>query len=274
MSATDFVLSDEGVCFFEEGGRPLSSGRCRGWLRRIAPEKWHEGVQLDGHSGVVRQAWDSVVASLVELAEVEWLSSLSRIFATEDKLLQLRACRELGLSSPPTLLLTRRDRIPPDFGDDLIVKPFAAGHYREETGDAKVVYATAMARDDPRLDLLAGAPFLIQPCLTAAAHRRIVTVHERAWVCELSAGGVDLDWRSTERAHSSFRLVENPEAAARALQLARHLGVGYSSQDWLVDQTGKAHFLDLNPAGQWLFLPAAEAITSAIADWLVDDVAP
>lgn len=232
------------------------------------------GLRADGHSGVVRQAWINAVASLIELTDVEWLSELPRVFAAEDKLRQLRACREVGLRSPPTLIVTRPDRIPAEFGEELIVKPFAAGHYREDTGDAKVVYATAMSRDDPRLDLLAGAPFLVQPRLRAAAHRRIVTVRDRAWVCELSAEGVGLDWRSTESAHSSFHSVDDPDAAAEALRLARHLGVGYSSQDWLVDQAGEPHFLDLNPAGQWLFLPAAAEITSAIADWLVGDVAP
>jgi hypothetical protein len=274
LSETDFVLDDRGVKFFDGDGRPQALSHCRGWMRRIAPEKWHGGVWLDGHSGVVRQAWGSVVASLVELAEVTWLSNLPRIFAAENKLIQLCACRELGVRSPPTVLLTRRNRIPAEFGGDLIVKPFAAGHFREDTGDAKVVYATAMKRDDPRLDLLAGAPFLVQPRLDAIAHRRIVTVKERAWVCEISAEGVDLDWRATEHAHASFRLVEDHEAGAQALRLAQHLKVGYSSQDWLVDQTGETHFLDLNPAGQWMFLPAAGAITSAIADWLMGDVAP
>jgi hypothetical protein len=46
--------------------------------------------------------------------------------------------------------------------------------------------------------------------------------------------------------------------------------VGYSSQDWIVTATGVSHFIDLNPAGQWLFLPnpGAREITDAIAEWL------
>jgi hypothetical protein len=204
LTTTDFVLGERGPSFYGDDGRELPP-TSRGWLRRIAPESWHEG------------------------------------------------------------------RIPSEFGGEVIVKPFAAGHFREDTGIARVVFATAMSRDDPRLDLLAGAPFLVQPRLDAASHRRVVTVGEQAWVCELPAEAIDLDWRSTESAHSSFRQIENLRAAGDALRLAGHLGVGYSSQDWLVDRTGEAHFLDLNPAGQWMFLPAAEEITAAIADWLVGD---
>jgi hypothetical protein len=49
--------------------------------------------------------------------------------------------------------------------------------------------------------------------------------------------------------------------------------LGYSSQDWVIAPTGAALFLDLNPAGQWLFLPAdvAEAATTAIARWLIGE---
>ncbi|HVE45526.1 MAG TPA: hypothetical protein VNA57_02100 [Acidimicrobiales bacterium] len=52
--------------------------------------------------------------------------------------------------------------------------------------------------------------------------------------------------------------------------MAGALGVGYSSQDWVVDRSGQPWFLDLNPGGQWLFLPepAASAVTASVAAWL------
>jgi hypothetical protein len=128
-----------------------------------------------------------------------------------------------------------------------------------------------MRRDDPRLDLLAGAPFLVQPALNASAHLRVVTVRQKAWVSELESDSVSLDWRATAAAHSAFHPARYPEVAEEASKLAAKMRVGYSSQDWLVDQSGVAHFLDLNPAGQWLFLPnqVSEEVTLAIAEWLV-----
>jgi hypothetical protein len=218
---------------------------------------------------VVRQAWTAAIVSLVELCGADWLSELRHVFAAEDKLVQLRACRELEISSPLTVIVTQRDRIPVQFGDEFIVKPFAAGHYRVSKEDARVVYATPMLREDPRLDLLVGAPFLVQPRLAARAHLRVVTVKGRAWACELDAEGITFDWRATEKAHTSFQPIENPKVAEDAVRLAHRLEVGYSSQDWLVDQSNTAHFLDLNPAGQWLFLPSSASITRAIAAWLL-----
>jgi hypothetical protein len=270
LGETDFLLDDAGVRFFGGRPEPTQLKGCRGWLRRLAPESWREGVLTDSHDGVVRQAWTAAIAVLVELAGVSWLSGLNQIFAAEDKLVQCRACRDVGVSSPPTVLATRRERIPPEFGERLVVKPLAAGHYRTEEGEARVVFATPMGRDDSRLDLLAGAPFLVQPELDARSHLRVVTVDGDAWVSELDSEQVSLDWRATAAAHSSFSPSKNPGVAAQALDLAATMGVGYSSQDWLIDQSGAEHFLDLNPAGQWLFLPdqVSEAVTLAIAEWL------
>jgi len=56
------------------------------------------------------------------------------------------------------------------------------------------------------------------------------------------------------------------QVGASALELARTLGVGYSSQDWVVARGG-SFFLDINPGGQWLFLPkpVSSEVTAAIA---------
>jgi hypothetical protein len=145
----------------------------------------------------------------------------------------------------------------------------AAGHFRDATGAGRVVHATEMHRSDERLELLAGAPFLVQRLIEARAHLRVVTVGRQAWVCELDATDRPLDWRADETAHGSFRTVPRPDVALNAIALTAALGLGYSSQDWVVDAGGDALFLDLNPAGQWLFLPVAADATSAIARWLM-----
>jgi phosphoribosylaminoimidazole carboxylase (NCAIR synthetase) len=212
----------------------------------------------------------STLVTIARLPELTWLSPLDVLFAAEDKLAQQAACRALGIAVPPTVLVTRPHRIPTELGEWLVVKPMAAGHFRDATGVGRVVHATEMHRSDERLELLAGAPFLVQERVRARMHLRVVTVDRQAWVCELDAADLPLDWRADEAAHSSFTPASRPTIASKALELAQRLQLGYSSQDWVIDLDGSASFLDLNPAGQWLFLPPETAgqATTAIANWL------
>jgi hypothetical protein len=265
------TLSDTELCVDERGvsidGIALQGGR--GWIRRLAPEGWREEYRRATHDDVVRGAWMQALTSVLSLAGVLWLTDLSVFFAAEDKLAQYATARQLGFAVPPTALVSRRKLLPRALGNELVLKPHGLGQFREDDGKWHVVYATAMKRDDPRLDQLGSAPFLCQRRLVAAAHLRVVTVGKRSWCCELSAGKAPLDWRDSEETHSSFNRVARPSVEHDAVRLAQVLGVGYSSQDWIVDRDGRTHFIDLNPAGQWLFLPVAEDVTEAIVDELV-----
>jgi hypothetical protein len=270
VSTADVVIAGERIALADDSGALIDLRDGRGWLRRLAPEDWRDSATPGSHDAVVRSAWLSTLITIARLADLHWLSPLDTVFAAEDKLTQQRACQVVGISTPAMVLVTRPARIPPELGDHLVVKPMAAGHFRDATGTGRVIHATEMHRSDKRLDLLAGAPFLVQQRIRACAHLRVVTVGQDAWVCELDADGRPLDWRADESAHSSFRSAQHPEVAIQAIALTTKLGLGYSSQDWLIDAKGATLFLDLNPAGQWLFLPdeVAEQITMAIARWL------
>jgi hypothetical protein len=270
LTAADVLVEPRRVAVPGPDGEPTELAGGRGWIRRLGPEGWRDAVSPAGHEGVTRSAWVTALASIISGADVEWLSGLRQMFDAEDKLAQYRAASALGIRTPPTALVTRRERIPVEFGDHLVVKPVGVGHYVDATGVDRVAYATELDRQDPALELLAGAPFFVQVAISARAHVRVVTVGARQWVCELAAADLPLDWRASEAAHDAFRPVAHDVVGDAPLRLADLMSVGYSSQDWIVDATG-AVFLDLNPAGQWLFLPdsVADEVTETIAQWLV-----
>src|SRR5262249_38047703 len=152
-------------------------------------------------------------------------------------------------------------------GQQVVLKPLGPGHYIDgDTG--RVVFARVLGRDAAELDLLDTAPFLVQQPIKARSHLRVVTVGEDIFTAQLDAEGLPLDWRQVPAAHRAFRPYDpSPVVASGAIALSQRLRLGYSSQDWILDESGRPWFLDLNPAGQWLFLPGsvADKITSAIA---------
>jgi len=271
LSKADLLLSSDRVVLPDLTGALVELSGGRGWLRRLAPEHWHADLVAGEHEAVVRSAWVTALLAACASAGLEWLSPVETLYSTEDKLMQQRACQATGIDYPPTVVVTRPERIPAELGDELVVKPLGMGYYRDATGIGRVVHATKMSRGDDHLALLAGAPFLVQKYVPSRTHLRVVTVRDSHWVSELDAEGLPVDWRADEAAHTSFRPGSHATVGERAVAVAAHLGVGYSSQDWIIDRGGTPIFLDLNPAGQWLFLPSqiADRVTEAIADWLV-----
>lgn len=271
LTREPFLVSDAVVELGSPPARFLSGGpAARGWVRRLAPPDWRRDVSLRGHDGVVRTAWLALLGGLIETLPVDWLSPMRALVPVENKLVQDFAARRLGIRTPATVVARSVEQIPAELGEAFVVKPLGPADYVDEHGEARVVFAGAVKRDDPRLAQLHAAPFLVQKLLHVEQHLRVVVVRDRVWVCELNGENRPLDWRRQDEAHDAFELTAGHDEVGRhARLLCRELGIGYASQDWIVTQDGD-FFLDLNPSGQWLFLPepGASEITRAIARWL------
>lgn len=240
----------------------------RGWLRRVTPAGHHAGMALGSREAAEAGARLALLAGL-ETAGVEWLTGYWDLMRAENKLVQYQAAVRVGISVPPTTVVSYVDDLALDLGDPIVVKPLGVGHFDHDQV-AYAVHSRLMGTDDPALGGLAEAPFLAQGHVAAVEHLRIVTVANVAWSARLDARGLPLDWREAPLAHASWEFTRRPQVEAQAVALARELGVGYTSQDWVVDETEVSWFLDANPAGQWLFLPSpvAHAVSDAIAAWL------
>lgn len=205
----------------------------------------------------MRGAWLSLLVAVLKGFDIRWLTALDRLIFCENKYVQYLTCLRLGLPTPTTVVVSDRALIPDSLGPVIVVKPLGPGWFLDEAGRGQVVYAAALPRTADELRSLHGAPFLVQQLVRAEAHLRVVTVGRKSWSCALAADGLPLDWRQADEAHGAFSPVSHPSIERMAVRLAAALELGYSSQDWIVDAEGHPHFVDLNPAGQWLFLPEA-----------------
>jgi hypothetical protein len=243
--------------------------RRRGWIRRLAPPGWRGTAEIDSHEAVVRAAWAALLFGTLLTEPCDWLTTLPALLTAENKLFQLSVAESCGIRVPRTIVATTVRQLA-DFGlPSAVVKPLGPAAYVDDDQTDRVVAAQRADVASLNDQLLAGAPFLFQEEIRARAHLRIVTVEATAWAARLTADGLPLDWRFEDAAHESF--VPAPRTTAEvktaAIALAQAARVGYSSQDWIETVDGEFVFLDLNPAGQWLFLPGsvAEAVTHAIA---------
>lgn len=243
----------------------------RGWLRRFAPPDWHRGVVLDSKEAAAKTAWLTLLTAFVRSSGVEWLTDLDALNRAENKIAQYRAALTLGIPTPATVVASDRAGLPADLARRIVVKPLGPSHFTSWSGEGRVLYANTATLDEPLLDDMPGAPFIIQDRVEARTHLRIVTVRSSVWVCAVDAAEVPFDWRRRAAAQRSFRPAQPPaEVEDGARRISEHLRLGYTSQDWVIDHAGTAWFLDLNPSGQWLFLPepVASAVAEHLAAWL------
>jgi hypothetical protein len=223
---------------------------------------------------VEAQAWTDLVEAVAHDPGVEWLSSLSAIRVSDNKINQLRLARQIGVPFPKTLIGAKASDIASALGPVAVIKPLGPGVLRADDSATRVFYSTKIDVGELEDEQLARAPVIAQEPLDADMHLRVVTVEGRAWCAALDAGGLPLDWREAlPSARKAWRRLEAPGAVrAGALALAREAKLGFSSQDWIVERERQL-FLDLNPNGGWLFLPASmrDEITQAIVSFLLGE---
>jgi hypothetical protein len=249
--------------------RICENSPAKGWLRRLAAPGWEQGMVVESRRAAELASWMSLLVGVIRTLNVQWLTGLDALYRAENKLVQYAAARRAGVSIPSTCVSNAPATVIQTIGAEIVLKPLGPGHFVEK-GDPYIVPATAVTGSTPYMRALSGAPFLAQQRLKARRHLRVVTVGGGSWCAALDAEDLPLDWRLDDAAHRSFIAVPSLGGLHDdAIAIARALDLGYSSQDWVETDDG-VHLLDVNPAGQWLFLPpeVSNPVTRAIGAWL------
>ena len=252
-----------------EGWKPVAPTG-RGWIRRFAPAGWTEGTRAHSQHAIEQAAWLSMLVSYVRVGGISWMTSIDDMLAAENKMRLAQIATTVGAPCPPTVLATSPNAAAAILGtDQLVAKPIGPGSFLR--GDEYLSIPTSDVSkliDTP----LAHEPYLYQQYVRSSRHIRVVTVRKRSWCFSRAVHDNEpLDWRYLETAHDEFRLEKSDDIERLAVALASALHVGYSSQDW-IDDGNTSWVVDVNPAGQWLFLEdAAEEISAAFSSWLQGD---
>jgi hypothetical protein len=228
---------------------------------------WTQPIGSPGLEGVERSAAVSALASIARDDRFAWLTGLDALGGSENKPFQYRRIAGAGIPIPEWIVTTDPSAVPQE--GLWIAKPLGPGAFIDDEGNGRVVPAKLV--DTANRSVITRAPFILQRAIQARTHARVVTVRSVVRSATLDAAGLPLDWRTSRAGHYGFTPKSAPHHVHRfAVRAATASGVNYSSQDWIEDVDGNWWFVDLNPAGQWLFLPDAVStdITAAIANHL------
>jgi hypothetical protein len=252
-------------------GEPLDFGGVRSvWWRRPQPFGLHPDVEAPESRGFMLGEAHAAVAGLWSLLDARWLNDPDMDERAGRKAWQLKVARSVGLEIPATCITS----------DPVAARAFAAARpgktiYKAFSATETTWRETRVLKEEEAslLDAVRFAPVIFQDYVEALVDLRITVIDGQIFAAEIHS-------QTTEYIHD-FRMAMHqariaphalPETVATGLRaLMAALGLVYGAIDMRLTPDGRYVFLEINPAGQWLFIEEAtkQPITACLVETLV-----
>lgn len=249
------------------------------WYRRVAtghriPERMDPQLR-----GAAIEQSRAMVQGLIASLDAFHLDPVHRLRRAENKQLQLKLAREVGLEVPRTLITNEPEAVrgfARECSHGMIMKTLSSFAIHEQ-GEQKVVFTTAVRTEHlERLADLRYCPAIFQEQVPKVLELRTTIVGDRLFTAAIDSQQSErssVDWRRDGLglidAWAPYRLPADVEA--RMLELMQRLGLNYGAADLILTPDGRHVFLEVNPVGEffWLDKHAGLPISAAIAQLLV-----
>lgn len=180
----------------------------------------------------------------------------------DNKMLQLKAACDVGLSPPKSYFGSSIDRVKEAFGNtsNLVIKPFEPFSWRYADGRTRCAFASrASVRllDNYEAGTILAAPAIFQEEIVKEFDVRAFVFGDQihAYKIHQTSGRLDSREDLTDSKVTTISKMNLPVDVQQKIGLLMsRMGVEVACMDLVPDRNGEYHFLDLNPSGNWLFL--------------------
>jgi glutathione synthase/RimK-type ligase-like ATP-grasp enzyme len=251
------------------GGELDFSGVHAIWWRR--PQAFRLPSKMDpAHERFVWSESSTAFQGLYQSLNAFWINPPWRDAVAQHKPYQLALAQRIGLEIAPTLMTNDVER--------------AKSFWRKHEG--RVIYKQFIAlpdswRETRRLgrheetlaDSIGLAPVIFQRHIDAVAEVRVTAVGETLFAAATNAQDGEYPQDIRLNLNASYFKHELPSETSRLLRnLMKELGLVYGAIDLRLTPEGKYVFLEINPAGQFLYIEKAtsQPIAATIASTLLE----
>ncbi len=201
-----------------------------------------------------RIIYESILGSI----DTRWISEPYSVRKAENKLLQLKYARNVGLSTPKTIVSNDKNQVEEFLrtaNSRLCIKPMHLGIF-EIKDEIYIPYNTIISYED--ISAVDNYPTLIQEYVEKQYEVRVVIIGEAVFSIRIDSqknADTKFDWRTNNCMAVEYSITEIPfEIENKCKQLMSEFNVNFASMDLAINENGEYVFLDLNPNGQWAWL--------------------
>jgi glutathione synthase/RimK-type ligase-like ATP-grasp enzyme len=236
------------------------------WWRRPSPFGLPPSLRDPAHRRLAISEATTAFQGLYESMDARWINAPARDAAASHKSFQLALAQRLGLEIPRTLITNDPDEARAFWracGGDVIYKQFIA--LPEAWSETRKIGELETKVDDAAIRM---APVIFQRHVAAVADLRVTIVGSEVFAAAVDLRDVqyDVDVRLNLNAkHVPHSLPD--DVIDRLQAMMRRLGLLYGAIDMRLTEDGRYIFLEINPAGQFLFVEQAtgQPISAALA---------
>jgi len=249
------------------------------WYRRVAIGQRIPATMDQQLRRVAIDQSRATIQGMIGSLDAFHLDPVYRLRRAENKQLQLKIAREVGLHIPRTLITNEPEavrRFARECKHGMVTKTLSSFAVYEQ-GEQKVVFTnTVQTKDLERLADLRYCPAIFQEQVPKALELRTTIVGGRLFTASIDSQRSEksrIDWRRDGPGLiDDWEPYQLPaEVEEQLLKLMRFLGLNYGAADLILTPDAHHVFLELNPVGEffWLERHAGLPLSGAIAQLLV-----
>ncbi len=233
------------------------------WYRRPMPPMMPQGLAREDVEFVRRE----IAAASFALADLLgrggfWINPQAAARRAQSKPLQLDIAQRCLLEIPRTLISNEPSEIRAfveSLGANCVFKPLTYGDWHEDGAPHALYTARVTPAQLPADDVLRLCPGIFQQCIDKAFEVRVTFMGASCCAVRIDSQSTrrgTLDWRAAQdREPLRTTPIELPESVYwKCRRLMLEFGIVFGCFDFIVDVDGRWVFLEVNEAGQFLFL--------------------
>ncbi|MCK8541357.1 hypothetical protein [Yersinia ruckeri] len=249
------------------------------WPRRVSVQINSE-QQQDQSNGfrLWRSEWNKSLFGLYNaLSAACWFNHVKDATLADNKYFQSKIAKKIGLNQPEFITSNSKQDLTSFVATnpDSVIKFMSQDMYISESGDLLGLYVNKITPE-----LLENFPsdcenpITLQKYINKKFEVRYTVIEQEHFACAIDSqrsGKAKVDWRRYDLPNTPHWRIDAPQIIKEKVNsLMTLLNLRYGALDFIVDENNDWWFLEVNSAGQWLWIEDLSGmdISSSIANWL------